>query len=672
MIQLVSCPNNVVEAADLFRSKSPLQIFKYSVWRQKLNYTKNKKQLGPADKYDKTMKIEEELAEYLNLLLERNEMSQTDHDSSVPKGSSRPRMYGLPKIHKSTIPLRPILSMSGSPQYRVSVWLCKLLQSVLSLYSVHCVRDTFDFVELLSELSVPSEGCLCSFDVVSLFTNVPLSDTVDICADALFRNSLPTPTLSEASFRRLMLMVTSGVEFSFDNVMYRQCDGVAMGSPLGPVLANIFVGYCESRVSPEAFPPLYCRFVDDSFAFFDDEEKASEFKNKLDHLHPSLKFTCEFESSRSLSFLDVRVERDLNAGFVTSVYRKPTFTGMCLQWDAFCPVKYKVGLVRCLVNRAKRICSKSMLEGELDFLNEMFRKNGYPQAVINRHVTTPVPASVDQENDLSTSIDVSCTPDRGSVSSSDRRLVLRLPYTGPGCGDIERRVRCAVGRVFQDINIVTVYNSQRAFMVTKDVLPTLHISKVIYSFECRHCASRYVGRTLGHLNARIKQHVPLHLLNDDQKTNRPKRGRPPKLSQPPSTTTDKSKQPRRGKTASDVTKSDGVIGGVNIRRSERIRDQRPTDEDQPVTGYVTEVTTATTAPTRLATQRTYQSSIASHLALDLACRSSYSDSCFGVLSRGRSLRHLKVLESVYIHVQCPNLCVQKQNVAPLKLYKMSL
>ena len=55
------------------------------------------------------------------------------------------------------------------------------------------------------------------------------------------------------------------------------------------------------------------------------------------------------------------MKRDEGGGFVTSVYRKPTFTGMCLQWDAYCPVKYKVGLVRCLVNRAKRICSETTL-----------------------------------------------------------------------------------------------------------------------------------------------------------------------------------------------------------------------------------------------------------------------------------------------------------------------
>ena len=85
--------------------------------------------------------------------------------------------------------------------------------------------------------------------------------------------------------------------------------------------------------------PFYCRFVDDSFAYCLDQRSLMEFKSKLCSLHPSLQFTHEVESNMSFSFLDVLVERIVDGGFVASVYCKPTFTGMCLQWDSYCPVK---------------------------------------------------------------------------------------------------------------------------------------------------------------------------------------------------------------------------------------------------------------------------------------------------------------------------------------------
>ena len=86
---------------------------------------------------------------------------------------------------------------------------------------------------------------MCSFDIDSLFTNVPLTETIDICAHLLYHMELEHRPISESVFVELMNMATRDVEFSFNNIMFIQIDGAAMGSPLGPTLANIFVGYQE-------------------------------------------------------------------------------------------------------------------------------------------------------------------------------------------------------------------------------------------------------------------------------------------------------------------------------------------------------------------------------------------------------------------------------------------
>ena len=83
---------------------------------------------------------------------------------------------------------------------------------------------------------------MCFFDIVSLLTNIPLDETIQICIDTLYYLNMKPPPLSKDAFYELMIRATIGVEFSFGNTMFKQVDGVAIGSPLGLMLANIFVG----------------------------------------------------------------------------------------------------------------------------------------------------------------------------------------------------------------------------------------------------------------------------------------------------------------------------------------------------------------------------------------------------------------------------------------------
>jgi len=151
-----------------------------------------------------------------------------------------------------------------------------------------------------------------------------------------------------------------------------------MGSLLGPALANIFVRFHESRLFDNtATPGVYFRYVDDSFVILGSELGCDHFQEKLILLHPALKFTIEKEQNNSLNFLDVLVGKE-GTGYLTSIYRKPTFTGQYIRWNSFSPRTRKISLIKPLVHRALMICSNTKLGSELDKIKQLLIEHGHP------------------------------------------------------------------------------------------------------------------------------------------------------------------------------------------------------------------------------------------------------------------------------------------------------
>ena len=113
---------------------------------------------------------------------------------------------------------------------------------------------------------------------------------------------------------------------------------------------------------PEFRPILYRRYVDDIFVLFENFDQAEKFKIYLNKKHKNISFLLELEENNKLSFLDIEVQRcDTSMSFMTSIYRKPTFSGMYSNFKSFISIKYKYSLISSLLFRVFTICSNYKL-----------------------------------------------------------------------------------------------------------------------------------------------------------------------------------------------------------------------------------------------------------------------------------------------------------------------
>ena len=184
-----------------------------------------------------------------------------------PSGSTLAHLYGLPKTHKKKLAIRPILSATNTYNYALAKWLDDKLKP-LSL-NQHTVTDIFNFVNEVRELKINKGYILVSYDVSSLFTKVPLDETIAMLAEKAFRdnwfNSTYNLNISKEDLIDLLNVSTKGQLFQFNGALYEQTDGVAMGSPLRPLLTNVFMSSLEEKLELEGkLPDYYRRYVDET------------------------------------------------------------------------------------------------------------------------------------------------------------------------------------------------------------------------------------------------------------------------------------------------------------------------------------------------------------------------------------------------------------------------
>ena len=246
-------------------------------------------------------------------------------------------------------------------------------------------------------------------------------------------------------FCKLLHSAVSNTYFFFNNYMYKQKEGLAMGNPLAPALANVFLCHIEGLIFS----------------------------------------TCLFQ---------------------TSVFRKPSSTGLGLSFFSFCLYIFKINPLKTLLHRAYHLSSNySLFNDEICYLKTFFENNGYPLKVF--------------EFILRKFLNKVRRPIMTTITVEKRSVYVSLPYFGPLTHDLGNQLNAVLSPCYPQINFKFCFkNNYRifSFFKFKDSLPAELCANIIYKFSCGSCQGSYIGSTTKQARIRFFQH-----LGKSPRTNRP-------------------------------------------------------------------------------------------------------------------------------------------------------
>ena len=302
-----------------------------------------------------------------------------------PLNKGPAKFYQMFKVHKShnapeTPPERPIISASGSVTENVGLFVEHHIKDFANKHPSY-LQDTPDFLRMLEARNagqpLPKNAILVTLDVSSLYTNIPQDEGLDCIRECL--NDRINPEVPTDLIVKMMEIVLKHNIFEFNQELFIQLIGTAMGCRPAPSYANIFmakkidpeiVKIAQSLIKDKNPVDTFKRFLDDIFMIYTGSiSSLHELLNELNCLHPSIKFTmshttppdvqeseCDCLSVDHLAFLDTSC-RIVDGKVLTDLYRKETDRNQYLLPSSCHPAHVSDNIPYSLALRIVRICS---------------------------------------------------------------------------------------------------------------------------------------------------------------------------------------------------------------------------------------------------------------------------------------------------------------------------
>lgn len=405
-----------------------------------------------------------------------------------------PRIYGLPKLHKDGIPLRPIVSTIGSSSYKLAKY---LISSLRPLYNnnQYNVKNSFDFKELMDSIILKPTDVLCSFDVIALFTNIPIKLAIQECNERWSEIENHTNLPKQTFLELLTFCVEENNFFKFNNLCYRQTKGLAMGNPLSPVLADIVMtklfNQCLANFNNKI--TFIKKYVDD-IIIAASPETIQQIFIEFEKFNTNIKFTVEKENNNEIAFLDLKLKRKDNK-IITDWYSKPTSSNRLLNYLSSHPKRIKINIAKSFINKVFKLSNAEFHNKNKQIITHILLKNNYPIYLINSLI-------FNYHSVQSSTISNSNQP--SSTSQPTQNTYKSITFNQKSSNNIINIIKKNLKSV--KIAEKVPNKMENSYSKLKDKINKEQQENIIYSIPCANCDQVYIGESGRHFEKRMTEH----------------------------------------------------------------------------------------------------------------------------------------------------------------------
>ncbi|KAK2814198.1 hypothetical protein Q5P01_000712 [Channa striata] len=467
----------------------------------------------------------------------------TGNQNKYLKGEIEPRsrrFYILPKVHKApekwTVPYRippgrPIVSDCDSETYRTAEYVDYFLNP-LSVKHTSYVKDTYHFIDIVRNLSVPPDSLFFTIDIDSLYTNI--DTTAGLVAVQRVFQKYPDKRRPDKQILELLEINLNRNDFEFNGEFYLQIKGTAMGKKFAPAYANIFMANWEEEALAKCpIKPLhYLRYLDDIWGIWTGTmEQFEGFIHILNTHDPSIKLKYN-KHQQCIDFLDTTVYKgqlhSQTHKLDIKVYFKETDTHALLFKTSFHPQHTYRGLIKSQLIRFWRICTQEEdFRGAVTILFAALRKRGYSRSFLRgclksfrlqkskgqkemvplittfSSVSTRVNHKI--KNNFQTFIqNEGLLPDHRVILAYRRNKNLKDFLVHAKLKPVQEIKKHQLAKQFCNLKYIRNKTNKRIFEIQQRFSP--HSANCVYLIFCAKCGKQYVGETKHSISTRMIQH----------------------------------------------------------------------------------------------------------------------------------------------------------------------